>query len=121
MPANFPEFTYLPSFYRLLKRLRGSTPLQVVAARSELDEALLHGIEAGRRPVDEALARHILLKGFALDPLDTQRLILGVRLFDLGLRDNLVRPLIADVILKTVPAKTQRQLRQLYRDYTSGS
>ena len=120
MSPDLPAFTHLPSFYRLLRRLRGDTPLQIIAARCELEEAFLRGIEAGRTRVDEAIASHILLKGFELDPLDTRRLVLGVRLFDLGLRDNAIRPLIADVILNTAPAKIRRQLRQIYLDYTSG-
>jgi len=81
--------------------------------------ALLRAIETRRKPVDEALARQILTEGFALDPLDTERLIIGVRLYDLGLRDNAIRPLVADVILKTVPDSIRRQLRHLYISYTS--
>lgn len=102
-----------------MRRLRDQTPLEEIAARGGLDLDLLQNVEAGRKPVDEFLARQILADGFGLEAPDIDRLIVGVRLYDLGLRDNAIRPLIADVILKTVPATVRRELQEIYRRYTS--
>ncbi len=107
----------MKSFGRLLRKLRGTTSLTLLAERTALDVTYLASVEAGRRVADEFVVRHILTKGFALDRSDTQRLILGIQLYDLGLRDNELRQLVVDLILKTTPGKTREQLRTLYRGY----
>ena len=107
----------MKSFGRLLRKLRGTTSLATLAQRTALDESYLASVEAGRRVADEFVVRHILTKGFALDRGDTQRLVLGIQLYDLGLRDNDLRQLVVDLIMKTTPGKTREQLRAHYRRY----
>ncbi|HTE20977.1 MAG TPA: hypothetical protein VK689_21640 [Armatimonadota bacterium] len=109
--------TYLWSFYRLLKRLRGTTPLAALAEQCGCDERLLARLEAGHRPVDEATARDLLRRGFGLAKRDIDRFILGIQLYDLGLRDNDLRQLVLDLLLKTAPENVREQLRRLYRNY----
>src|SRR3954447_24961652 len=74
----------MKSFGRLLRKLRGSTPLAALAQRTALDTGYLGSLEAGRRVADEFVARLILGQGFELEAEDVTRLILGVQLYDLG-------------------------------------
>ena len=92
------SLTYLWTFGRLLKRLRGETPLIAVADQCGVDSTFLRTIEEGRRPIDEASARRILVKGFAMERQDIAKAILGLQLYDLGLRDNQLRLLVIDAI-----------------------
>jgi hypothetical protein len=105
----------LPSFGRLLRRLRGSTPLADLAARTGLPEAYLTNVEAGTTPVDEAMARSLLRTGFALPRQDIHRLILGLHLYDLGLKDNDLRQLVIAAIRQELPEPLQVALKELSR------
>jgi hypothetical protein len=105
----------LKSFGRLLRRLRGHTPLTTVAAQSQLDADYLAKVEAGEVPVDLPTARHILRSGLTLSRKDTNRLLLGLQLYDLGLKDNEIRQLVIAVIRKELPRSVQDEIRQLYR------
>lgn len=107
----------MKSFGRLLRRLRGQTPLSALAELARLAPEELERIEAGRVPVEEALARRILKDGFALKKPDIDRLLLGIQLYDLGLKDNDIRQLVIAVIGKELPAALQEELRQLYRRF----
>ena len=109
----------MKSFGRLLRNLRGSTPLQTIATRTTLETGYLVHLETGRLVPDSFLARHILSHGFGLPREDVTRLVLGIELYDLGLRDNEVRQLVIDLIRKAAPATVRDQLHQLYRGYAS--
>src|SRR5438105_5388472 len=108
----------LKSFGRLLRRLRGRTPLTTVAQQAQLEWDDLVRIEAGQAAVDERMARHILQRGLRLRRKDINRLLLGLKLYDLGLRDNDIRQLVIAVIRKELPRSVQDELRQLYRRAT---
>jgi hypothetical protein len=107
----------MKSFGRLLRRMRGTTPLSTLATRTRFDEGYLASLEAGRRTADEFTVRHILSRGFELDNEDVSRLVLGIELYDLGLRDNDFRQLTIDLILKAVPARAREEIRRLYHRY----
>ena len=107
----------LNSFGRLLRRLRGRTPLSEVAARAGLNEEYLTNLEAGEVPVDETLARQILRDGLDLHRKDINRLILGLHLYDLGLKDNDLRQLVIALIRRELPAAVRAELKELYRRY----
>lgn len=105
----------MKSFGRLLRRLRGRTPLPEVAQRMRLAAHELTEIEAGRVPVDRATARRLLRRGFALPRPDVERLILGVELYDLGLKNNEIRQLVIAVIRNELPDSLCQELQGLYR------
>jgi transcriptional regulator with XRE-family HTH domain len=105
----------MKSFGRLLRRLRGAIPLETVGERAGLAPEHLTQIEAGELPVEEASARHILRRGLDLPRSDVDRLLLGIQLYDLGLKDNEIRQLAIAVIRREVPAPIQEELKQLYR------
>src|SRR5688572_22165982 len=105
------------SFGRLLRRLRGETSLSTVAERAHFDELYLAQVEEGEVAVDEATAGQILRESFDLNRSDTDRLILGIQLYDLGLRDNQLRQLVIDLIRKETPQPIRSELRQLYQRY----
>jgi transcriptional regulator with XRE-family HTH domain len=107
----------LPSFGRLLRRLRGRTPLPELAARTGLEEPYLSQIETGAIVPDEAVVRQILHDGFQLDRKDIHRLILGLQLYDLGLKDNELRQLVIAVIRRELPAAARAELKEFYRRY----
>jgi transcriptional regulator with XRE-family HTH domain len=105
------------SFGRLLRRLRGKTSLSTVAERAHLDELYLVQVEEGDVAVDVATARQILQQGFGLNRPDTDRLILGIQLYDLGLKENDLRQLVIDLIRKETPPPIRTEIKQLYRRY----
>lgn len=107
----------MKSFGRLLRKLRGTTPLATLAAQTRFEEGYLAGLETGRQVADEFVARHILSRGFDLSKPEVTRVVLGIQLYDLGLRDNDFRQLTIDLILKAVPARTREAIRGLYHDY----
>ena len=108
----------MQSFGRLLKRLRGGNlPLAELARRTALDEQYLERIEAGRLVTEVVIVRHILFKGFRLERPYVQRLVLGIQLFDLGLRDNDLRQLTVDLITRRTPPRIREQIRALYHRY----
>jgi transcriptional regulator with XRE-family HTH domain len=109
--------TPLPSFGRLLRRLRGRTPLADIATRMDLHEPYLMEIETGAQRPDETLARRILREGFALPRKDIDRLILGLYLYDLGLKDNDLRQLVIALIRRELPPPARAQLKELARRY----
>ena len=109
----------MKSFGRLLRRLRGQTPLSTVAADASLDPGYLAQVEGGQINIDETRARHVLQRGFHLDVPDTERLVLGVQLYDLGLTDNELRQLVIGLICRELPPVARTELKQLYRRYTS--
>jgi hypothetical protein len=74
-------------------------------------------VEAGQVLVEEKLAWQILRRGFDLPRPDADRLLLGIQLYDLGLKDNAIRQLVIAVIRKEMPADIQDELRQLYERY----
>jgi hypothetical protein len=110
----------MKSFGRLLRRLRGTTPLATIAKRTTFDEGYLASLESGRRVADEFTARHVLARGFELDKSDVTRVILGVQLYDIGLRDPDFRQLVVDLVVKKTPAPVRDKLRRLYRSYAGG-
>lgn len=114
MPTN-----YLQSFGKLLKRLRGDTSFETLAERAGLDPIYLENVEAGRTPADAAVALQVFRKGFGLSRSDAQRLLLGVQLYDLGLKNNDLRQLVVDLILGTTPPGVRTKLRALYRAYAA--
>jgi hypothetical protein len=107
------------SFGRVLRKMRGTTSLEELAARTGIEAPRLAYVESGRLTADEWLARLILRQGFELEKPDIDRLILGIELYDLGLRDNEVRQLLVDFISKTAPTHLGERLRELYRSYSS--
>lgn len=108
----------MKSFGRLLRKLRGTTPLEELTMATKLEPGYLASIEAGRTVPEEVVARHILRQGLGLDRVETARVILGIQLYDLGLRDADFRQLVIDLILKSVPAPAREELRCLYRRYS---
>jgi transcriptional regulator with XRE-family HTH domain len=108
----------MKSFGRLLQKLRGPLTLSALARRTALDEHYLAGLETGRQTPDEFVVRHILTRGFGLDQPDTTRFVLGLQLYDLGLRDTDLRQLVVDLITKESPKKVVEQLRRIYRSYS---
>jgi hypothetical protein len=110
----------MKSFGRLLRRLRGKTPLLTIARRSQLAADYLGNVEAGQVPIDETMARHILRHGFDLHRQDTNRLILGLKLYDLGLKENDLRQLVIGLIRKELPPAARTELKQWYRRYAAG-
>jgi transcriptional regulator with XRE-family HTH domain len=110
----------MKSFGRLIRRLRGETPLLLVAQRLGLAPEYVAQVEAGQVLVDPETARRLLRQGFAVHRQDVGRLILGVQLYDLGLRDNEIRQLVIGVIRKEWPAPVREELKQLYRRATAG-
>jgi len=110
---------YLQSFGKLLKRLRGDTSFETLAERAGLDPIYLENVEAGRTPADAAVALQVFRKGFGLSRSDAQRLLLGVQLYDLGLKNNDLRQLVVDLILGTTPPGVRTKLRALYRAYAA--
>jgi hypothetical protein len=108
----------MKSFGRLLRRLRGKTPLATIALRSQLDLQYLEAVEAGQVPPDEPMARTILRDGFALHRQDINRLVLGVQLYDLGLKDNNFRQLIIAWIRKELSPPIRDELKRLSRRIT---
>jgi hypothetical protein len=107
----------MKSFGRLLKRLRGQTPLETLGERTGLDPASLAQVESGKVVMEESQARHLLRQGFDLPRSDVDRLLLGIQLYDLGLKENAVRQLVIAVIRKEAPPDTQAALRQLAEQY----
>jgi transcriptional regulator with XRE-family HTH domain len=110
----------MKSFGRLLRRLRGKNPPAEMASRMGIAEHELAQIEAGELPVDRATARRLLRRGFVLPRPDIERLILGVELYDLGLKDNDIRQLVMAVIRKEAPAQVGKELKALYRRTIAG-
>jgi hypothetical protein len=115
------EHTFLKSFGKLLRRLRGITPVEQLAERIGVSAEFIVNVETAVTPIGESTARYFLKHGFGLDQNEVKRLILGIRLYDLGLRDNIVRQFVEDVILKTAPPDVQAELRRLYRSYSEWS
>jgi hypothetical protein len=109
----------MKSFGRLLHRLRGETPLETIGEHAGLEAEYLANLEANRLPIDEVMARHILQRGFDLDEQDTGRLILGIQLYDLGLKDNEIRHLVIGVIRKETPPPVRAELKRLSHHYSS--
>jgi hypothetical protein len=107
----------MKSFGRLLKRLRGQTPLETIGDRAGLEADYLAQVEAGEVVVEEKQARQILRRGLALPRPDTDRLLLGIALYDLGLKDNAIRQLVIAVIRKEAPPEIQDELDQLSQRY----
>jgi hypothetical protein len=108
----------MKSFGRLLRRLRGKTPLATIAQRSQLDAQFLENVEAGQVFLDETMAHTLLRHGFDLHPKDTNRLLLGVQLYDLGLKDNDIRQLVIALIRKELPPPVRDELKRLSRGIT---
>jgi hypothetical protein len=108
----------MKSFGRLLRRLRGKTPLATIAHRCQLDLQYLENVEAGRVLLDETMARTILRDGFDLHRQDINRLVLGVQLYDLGLKDNDLRRLVIAWIRKELPPPVRDEVKQLSRRIT---
>jgi len=105
------------SFGRLIRTMRGQVPRHEIAERIGVESAYLEAIETGKITPDEQVAKRILRRGFELDTAETQRAILGIQLYDLGLHDNDLRQLVVDVILNTQPEAIRQQLRVLYQSY----
>jgi hypothetical protein len=105
------------SFGRLLRTMRGVTPLVEIADLTRLDEPYLARLEGGRTFADEVMVRHILTKGFGLARAEVARLVLGLQLYDLGLRDPELRLLVIDLITKSAPVDVRKRLHALYRGY----
>src|SRR4051794_19674563 len=108
----------MKSFGRLLRRLRGKTPLATIAQRCQLDLPDLEDVEAGRVLLDEMMTRTILRAGFDLHRQDINRLILGVQLYDLGLKDNDTRQLVIAWIRKELPPLVRDEVKTLPRRIT---
>lgn len=106
------------SFGRLLRKMRGVTPLSTIAKRTAVDEGYLLSVERGQIIADELLVRQILRQGFDLDKHDTTRVVLGIALYDLGLRDSDLRQLVIDLITRDTPAGVRERAKRLFRSYT---
>jgi hypothetical protein len=111
------SLTYMPSFGRILKKMRRSVSLVDLSERTGYAVAILEGIELRRMPANELQAREILARGFSLERADVDRLILGLKLYELGLKDNDFRLLTIDVIRDELPIATRDAIRKLYLDY----
>ena len=109
----------MKSFGKLLRKMRGPQSLAELAKRTTFDERYLLALEAGRQVPEEFVVRHILRRGFGLSQRDASRFVLGVQLYDLGLRDTDLRQLVIDLITKESPKKVPDQLRQIYRGYVA--
>lgn len=109
----------MKSFGRLVRTMRGQVPRAEIAERAGLEEAYLEDIESGRITPDERVASRLLRLGFALDTAETRRAILGIQLYDLGLKDNEIRQLVVDVMLGAAPEGVRQQLRRLYARYAT--
>lgn len=107
----------MKSFGRLLRQMRGTTPLEEIARRTRRELLYLQDIEARRLIPDAKIANQILMRGFELDEADSRRAILGIQLYDLGLKDNDIRQLVIAVINGVVPEACAAELRRLYREY----
>lgn len=111
---------YLWSFGKLIRRMRGKASLTTLAALTQLDASELEQVEAGA-PVTELTGRIILKRGFKLNKADSDRLILGLKLYDAGLHDNDIRQLVIDWMSDTMPSRTRAALRRLYRSYAGAA
>jgi hypothetical protein len=122
MRALERSMNFLWSFSKLLRHLsrHGAVPMEQVAERTGFDLRYLRNLVERRQIADELVARHILKTGFRMEEPDVDQLILGIQLFDLGLRDNEFRQLVIDLIRKTTPVPVREQLRRLYRSYAEG-
>lgn len=109
----------MKSFAQLLRRMRGKLPLQELARRARVPFGILERIAAGKQVPEEAQARQILRMGLELTPEDVERTLLGLRLYDLGLRDNGVRELVTDEILGRLPLPIRARLFRLAGEYES--
>ena len=110
----------MESFGKLLRNLRGATSLEAISDRTGLSARYLAKVEAGEVVVDEEAARQIIRSGFGLPVADEEHLILGIQLYDLGLRDNTLRQIIIAIIRKEAPASATRVLCKAYRDLPDG-
>lgn len=108
----------MKSFAQLLRRMRGGLPLAELARRAKVPFVALERIATGEQIATEAQARQILGRGLELTPADVERVLLGLRLYDLGLRDNDVRQLVADEIHGLLPARMRARLFRLAREYS---
>lgn len=105
------------SFALLLRRVQGNLTLEEIARRAHLALPLLEQITSGQREPDEAQARQILTRGLEMEPEDVERALLGLRLYELGLRDNDVRQLIADEIRGVLPVRLRSRLFRVADEY----
>lgn len=108
------------SFGRLLRRLRGETPLRTVAQRAGISPGYLSNVEAGRRVPSERRARQILRRGLLLGPKEADRALLEAHLLDHGLRAKGLRELVLDLAGGHVPEPVRRELLALYRSHRKG-
>lgn len=109
----------MQSFRKLFRQMRASTPLATIAEYTGLSPDYLLRIEEGRLVVDAETASNLLLKGFGLTEAEVHRLILGVQLYDLGLRNADMRKIVTDLIRKEAPAGAAGALRETYRRLTT--
>lgn len=107
------------SFGKLLRNLRGTHPLPTLAEASGVAAAFLAGVEAGEHVVDPETARRILARGLGLPPAEVERLLLGIQLYDLGLRDASLRKIVIAVIHKEAPPGARAAVIQAYRELFS--
>lgn len=108
----------MKSFGKLLRKLRGQIPLEEIGRKAFIPLDYLRAIERGDEVADQKLAARILTDAFALSSVDTRRLLVGIELYDLGLRDPEIRQLVADVIARRTPPKVVEALRRLYLGYS---
>jgi len=107
----------MKSFGRLLRQMRGTTPVEQIAQQARIDPGYLRSVESGYRVVDQIVAYELLRKVFELDDREARRTMLGIQLYDLGLRDGELRQLVIDLIRGETPRAIQEQLRKAYRRY----
>jgi len=101
--------------------MRGTTPLKQIARKTRLDVSCLQSLETGRVLPDTALARRVLRRAFDVDQENAARLVLGLQLYDLGLRDNELRQLVIALIRKAIPERDQEEIRGIYRRHLTRS
>jgi transcriptional regulator with XRE-family HTH domain len=105
------------SFAKLLRRMRGQVSIAELAEKAGVYPEALAKVEAGRLSPDEGMVRLILGRGLGLPREDVDRTGLGLRLYDLGLRDNDIRQLVIDVLQRRIPDAARAELKRLYRGY----
>jgi len=85
--SEFPK----KSSGRLFLLMRGTVPLEKIVQATKFDVGYLASIKAGCRVSEETTVRQIQSRGYDLKRQEVSRLVLGLRLYELGLPHRAVR------------------------------